>query len=209
MKYVHMRELVLRLGMAAVLLAGCDGKSRATSGPGLDGSSNWPGADASTDTCANLACLKQAEDLMLGCGAGGTCILQEDSTGAPATSTQCYDNGVKILATVQMAPGAIGLTYVYKVEKNDALCYTRTLASNLSLSDGGVAGGIDSSLQDAAGTTLVTAHLDNNNIATVTCPGGGPTVFADTCGYSSLAINGAYATLGISPPTCTAGTCSF
>jgi hypothetical protein len=95
------------------------------------------------------------------------------------------------------------------VKKNDALCYTRTMASGSSFTDGGMVSGIDFALQDAAGKTLATAHQDDNNVATVTCPGGEPTVFTGTCGYPSLAVNGAYATLGTSPPTCTAGTCSF
>lgn len=97
----------------------------------------------------------------------------------------------------------------YKVKKNDALCYTRTIISGSTLTDAGLVYGIDTTLQDGAGVTLETAHLDSNNIATVTCPGGEPTVFTDSCGYSSLAVDGAYATLGSSPPTCTAGTCSF
>ena len=67
---------------------------------------------------------------------------------------------------------------------------------------------MDFTLQDATGKTLVTSHEDINDVATVTCPGGEPTVFADSCG-PSLAVNGVYATLGTSPPTCTAGTCSF
>lgn len=211
MKGAHVRELIPRLGMAAVLLAACGGSSRTTAGPGLDGSSTTPGADASTGTCANLACLKQAGDLMLGCAGGATCILQQDLTTAPTTSSQCYDNGVKILATMQTTPGSTSylMTYTYKVKKNDALCYTRTIVSGQSLIDGGLVYGIDTTLQDAAGETLVTAHLDENNVATVTCPGGEPTVFIDSCGYSSLAVNGAYATLGTSPPTCTTGTCSF
>ena len=206
-----MRELVLGLGMAAVLLAACDGSSRTTPGPALDGSSTTPGSDASTGACANLACLKQAEDLMFGCAGGGACILQQDLTTTPTSSSQCYDNGVKILATLQTNLGSTGsqMTYTYKVKKNDALCFTRTFVSGSAITDGGLVYGSDNTLQDAAGKTLVTAHLDANNVATVTCPGGEPTVFTESCGYSSLAVNGAYVTLGTSPPTCTAGTCSF
>jgi len=205
-----MRELVFRLGISAVLLAACGGSSKTTPGPGLDGSNTISGPDASTGACANLACLKQVGDLMLGCAGGGTCILQQDLTATPTSSSQCYDNGVKILATVQVASGSTSYqTRTYNVKKNDALCYTRTLASGSSLTDGGLVYGIDATLQDAAGKTLATAHLDENNVATVTCPGGDPTVFTASCGYPSLAVNGAYATLGTSPPTCTAGTCSF
>jgi hypothetical protein len=211
MKGAHMRELVFRLGMAAVLLAACDGSSKTTPGPGHDGSSTIPGPDASTGACANLACLKQAEDLMFGCAGSATCILQEDLTATPTSGSQCYDNGVKILATLQTTPGSTSyqMTYTYKVKKNDALCYTRTIVSGSLLTDGGLVYGIDTTLQDAAGETLETAHLDENNVATVTCPGGAPTVFTDSCGYSTLAVDGAYATLGSSPPTCTVGTCSF
>lgn len=211
MKGAYMRKLVLRLGISAVLLAACGGSSRTTPGPGLDGSSTEPGPDASTGTCASLACLKQVGDLMLGCAGGGTCILQQDLTATPTSSSQCYDNGVKILATMQTTSGSTSyqMTYTYKVKKNDVLCYTRTFVSGSSFTDGGLASGIDFTLQDAAGKTLVTAHQDDNNVATVTCPGGEPTVFTNSCGYPSLAVNGAYATQGNSPPTCTAGTCSF
>ena len=210
-----MREMALRMGMAAVLLAACDDSSKQTPGPGpgpeLDGSSTLPGADASASTCAKLACLKQATDLMLGCAGSATCILQQDLTTAPTTGSQCYDNGVKILATGQTTPGSTSylMTYTYQVKKNDALCFTRTIVSGSTLTDAGLVYAMDTTLQDGAGVTLETAHLDGNNVATVTCPGGEPTVFADACGYSSLAVDGAYATLGSSPPTCTAGTCSF
>ena len=192
-----MRELVLRLGMAAVLLAACDGTK--------------PGSDASTGTCANLACLKQAGNLMLGCAGGGTCILQQALTATPPSTSECYDNGVKILATMQMTLGSTGSqsTTTYQVKKNDALCFTRTYASSYSLGDGGTVYALDFALQDAAGATLVTASQDVNDVVTVTCPGREPTVFTDSCGYSSMAANGMYVTLGSTPPTCTAGTCSF
>ena len=192
-----MRELVLRLGMAAVLLAACDGTK--------------PGSDASTGTCANLACLKQAGNLMLGCAGGGTCILQQALTATPPSTSECYDNGVKILATMQTTSASTSyqMTDRYEVKKNDALCYTRTVVSGNSFTDGGLVYALDFTLQDAAGKTLVTSSVDDKNVATVTCPGGEPTVYTDSCGYPSLAVNGAYATLGSSPPTCTAGTCSF
>ena len=204
-----MRELVLRLGMAAVLLAACDGSSKKTPGPGLDGSSTLPGADASASTCANLACLKQAGELMVSCGGSAPCVVQQDSTAA--TSSQCYANGVKILATMQMTLGSTGSqsTTTYQVKKNDALCFTRTYTSSYSLGDGGTVYALDFALQDAAGATLVTASQDVNDVVTVTCPGREPTVFTDSCGYSSIAANGMYVTLGSTPPTCTAGTCSF
>jgi hypothetical protein len=148
---------------------------------------------------------------MFGCAASGACVVQKDSTAVPVTSSQCFDNGVRILATEETSLGSTSsrTTLTYKVKNGDALCFTRTFVSGSAYTDGGLVYGIDSTLQDASGTTLVNGHTDVNNVVTVTCPGGQPTVFADSCGYSSLAANGAYLTLGTSPPVCTDGACSF
>lgn len=186
----RMRELVRYLGMSLLLVLAC-------------------GGDSSTNACANLACLQKGADLMFNCAASGACVAQKDLTAVPTTSSQCFDNGVKILATQEMTSGSTGYrsTMTYRVKKGDALCYTRTFVSSTSLTDS--AHPMDITLQDASGATLVTTSMDANNVATVTCPGGEPTVFADTCGYPSLAVNGAYAVQGTSAPTCTDGACSF
>jgi hypothetical protein len=206
-----MRELVRYLGMSLLLVLACGGNSNFNPSRRTDGGNPTPRADGSTNACANLACLQKVADLMFSCAANGACVAQKDLTAVPTTSTQCFDNGVKILATEEIASGSTGYrsTITFKVEKGDALCYTRTFVNGESFTDGGPIYANDITLQDASGATLVTASLDANNVATVTCPGGEPTVFADTCGYPSLAVNGAYAIQGTSAPTCTDGACSF
>jgi len=204
-----MPESVYRPGLVLLLMVACGGGSN--SSPRKDASNPTPGADAATSACANLACLQQVEDLMFGCAGGGTCVEQQDSTALPITTNECFDNGVRILATemISSAVTSSSTTLAYKVKKGDALCFTRTFVSSQSYTDGGLVSGIDITLEDASGTTLVTASEDSNNVVTVTCPGGQPTVFVDSCGYDSSAANGAYVTLGATPPTCTQGSCSF
>jgi hypothetical protein len=51
-----------------------------------------------------------------------------------------------------------------------------------------------------------TAVEDGNGVATVTCPGGPPTAFTESCGYSTILVDVAFATTS---PACTDGTCSF
>jgi hypothetical protein len=206
-----MGKLVRGLGIAILWLASCGGGTAARPDAARDSGNTATTPDGGAPACANLACLKQGSDLMFGCGGGGSCVLEQDATAPSASGNQCYDNGVKIQASAAATPGSTtsGLTYTYKVKKGDALCYTRTLASGYTPMDGGLVYGMDSTLQDAAGATVVTAHADANDVWTVTCPGKAPAVFVDSCGYDSLAVNGMYVTLGATPPSCTQGSCSF
>ena len=135
--------------------------------------------------------------------------MVQESTTAPVTVTQCFGNGVKILGAVEQSQGSTDLTSTntFTLKKSDALCYTRTLVTHIPNAAGG---GIttDITTQDPSGATVATVHLDANDVATVTCPGGAPTVLMQSCGFSDLIAKGAYLTQA-PPPTCTGGACSF
>jgi len=155
--------------------------------------------------CADLTCLQAVQNLMVSCEAAGACVRSTSSTQT-TDSTTCFDNGVKIQQTEQvtvMAP-IVTSTITGRVEKNGALCYTRTFVST----SGNNTTSTDVSTQDASGTTLVTAHIDASNVATVTCPGHPPTVYSDSCG-SSFAVRGAFVEQAPIPASCADGTCTF
>ena len=177
------------LVIALLLLAGCGGSGGASG------------------ACANLACLRAVDTLMIGCAAAGACVRQESATATPLTSTACFDNGVKILQTVEVTPASFTSSNTVKVQKNGALCYTRTFVDT-SGGDAGPGITIDITTQDPAGTTLVTTRIDANDVATVTCPGLPPTVVMDSCGVSTLAVRGAFVEQSV-PATCADGTCTF
>jgi hypothetical protein len=164
------------------------------------------GGGSSGGTCDNLACLQTALNLMLGCGTSATCVVEQDSTGG---GTMCFDNGVKIQASIEIASGPPQtMTYTYRVKKNESLCYTQSIANIQWWGDGGLAYRMDSTMTDGAGTTVVTASTDQNNVTTVTCPGKKPAVYTESCGYPDV-TRSPYVSLVSTPPTCTAGTCSF
>ena len=192
----------LTLLLPLLVFVACGGSS-SNPNNGPDGGGGGGGSGA----CANVACLQQVEDLMVGCIAGGSCVVQE-STTAPVTVTQCFGNGVKIMGAVEQSQGSTDLTSTntFTLKKSDALCYTRTLATHIPSAGGGIT--TDITTQDPSGATVATVHLDANNVATVTCPGGSPTVLMNSCGFATSTVNGAYLTQA-PPPTCTGGACSF
>jgi hypothetical protein len=55
----------------------------------------------------------------------------------------------------------------------------------------------------------MTASTDQNDAITVTCPGKKPTAYSASCGYPDAVTKAPYVSLVSTPPTCTAGTCSF
>jgi hypothetical protein len=183
-----MRALAVYLGTTVLLIGACGGGS-------------------SGGTCDNLACLRTGNDLMLGCATSATCVVEQASTGG---GTMCFDNGVKIQASIDIATSGTqsAMTYTYRVKKNESLCYTQSIASIQSWGDGGLAYRMDTTMTDGAGTTVMTASSDQNNVATVTCPGKKPTAYTESCGYPDV-TRSPYVSLGSAPPTCTAGTCSF
>jgi hypothetical protein len=195
-----MRNLAGYLGLSVVLVAACHG-----------GSSAKRAGDGGASSCDNLACLRTGLDIMMRCAGGDTCVVQQGTTAAEAGAI-CFDNGVKIRAAAESAMAATGfsMTYSYEVKKNDALCYTRTFVSSQSHDDGGLSTRMDTTLEDASGTTIATARIDNNDVITVTCPGQEPTVYTTSCGYSQTAAQATpFVTLGTAPPTCTAGSCTY
>ena len=94
------------------------------------------------------------------------------------------------------------------VKKRDALCYTRTLVTHIAAGPPAPASQPDITTQDPSGTTVATVHVDDNDVITVTCPGGAPTVLMQSCGFSDLTAKGAYLTQS-PPPTCTGGACTL
>ena len=78
--------------------------------------------------CANVACLQQIEDLLIGCAGDGACVYHSDVPGIPGTTTKCYDNGVKVLEIFDTSQSSTSftLTTTFKVEKGGSLCYTRS-----------------------------------------------------------------------------------
>src|SRR3954464_15289547 len=120
----------LTLLLSLVVFVACGGSSFNPNG-GPDGGGGVSGA------CANVACLQQVQDLLVGCKAGGSCVVQETTT-APVIATQCFGNGVKIEGTAGPIVGSteVTSTNTFTVKKSDALCYTRTLVSHIPLAAG-------------------------------------------------------------------------
>ena len=136
----------------------------------------------------------------------------QDVATVPVSRTACYENGVKIenTGTASTGPTEVSTTSTFRVKNASGLCYTRTLVThNPLVADAGISFGVDITMQDSSGTTLMTAHQDVNDVVTVTCPGRPPTAFVESCGFSIQAARGAYLIQGIPPPTCTDGPCSF
>lgn len=194
-----MRAFPAYLSATTVFVVACGGSS-GTKPPG----------DSGTTVCANLACLRTGADLLISCAVEGQCVEQRATT-LSGDSTICFDNGARILATEDITTTSTGMTtsLIYKVKKNDALCYTQTFTNIQSYGDGGISFWADALLEDAAGNAVVAARFDVNDVATVTCPGMDPTLYSDGCGYPDAAVRSPYVVLGSSPPTCTDGTCSF
>jgi hypothetical protein len=206
-----MRKRARYLAIALLLVTACGGgSSKPSPSGGAGGSSGSGGAGGAGDPCANLACLQHVQDLMLGCEASGACVSQAGSSELLVTAS-CYDNGLKILSTQVGSQTSTVFTdhQTYQVKNGGGLCYTRTFDLVVG-GDGGTGYSNDSTMQDASGTLLVTTHMDVNNVTTVTCPGGQPTVFTDgSCGIMALTVSSTYLLDSTTQSTCTDGTCTF
>jgi hypothetical protein len=163
--------------------------------------------------CANIACLQQVEDLLVGCAGDGTCVDHADVPGIPGTLTKCYENGVKVLETFDTSQNSTShtLSNTFKVEKDGSLCYTRSSVSVTMDVDAGTGAKFtsDGTMQDASGTTIATIHIDTDGVATVTCPGGQPTVVSASCGFPALVISSPVVVKSTAATVCDNGTCTF
>lgn len=198
MKGAFVRTLGLRAGMVAVLFAAYGGGSGGSTGESADG-----GTVIASGACSSLTCLGSVGSLIAGCGASGTCVGQTQWTDAGTTMTvsECHANGVKALRTGTQ-PGADGtVPFEMTAKKGDSVCY----AISGWTGPGSAAMG-SFTYKDASGATLLTETIDQSGNATMTCPGGLPTLIDATCDspVSGLA--------GLAPGmdgACTQGTCSF
>ena len=170
------------------------------------------GGDVSPE-CANVACLRQVQDLMVGCAADGSCVYHSDVPGIPGTTTKCYENGVKILEMFDTSQDSTSasLSSMFKVEKDGSLCYTRSSVSATMDVDAGAGAKYtsDQTMQDASGTTIVTLHTDTDGALTVTCPGGSPSPVPASCGFSMLVVGAGPVVKSTAATTCDNGTCAF
>ena len=176
------------------------------------GGGGGAGAGVSPE-CANVACLQQIEDLLIGCAGDGACVYHSDVPGIPGTTTKCYDNGVKVLKIFDTSQSSTSftLTTTFKVEKGGSLCYTRSSVAVTMDVDAGAGARYtsDATTQDASGTTILTVHVDIDGVATVTCPGGSPSVVPASCGFPLLVISGGPPVKSTAASTCDNGTCTF
>ena len=200
--------------VALLLVAACGGgKGTKTDAGGSGGVGGGGAGGGVAPECANVACLQQVEDLMVGCSADGSCVYHSDATGFPLTTTKCYDNGVKILKMIDTSQSSTSVTLstTFKVEKDGSLCYTRSSVSVTMDVDAGAGAKYTSDLtmQDAIGTTIVTVHVDTEGVATVTCPGGSPSLVPASCGFSTLIVGAGPLVKSTAATTCDNGTCTF
>jgi hypothetical protein len=183
-----------------------EGGREALSGAGVDGDDELdlpgpddaledapPGAsddapDAATDAtgevdstfCNAPSCYA---DLMQGCKPGDTCVQQTNGYD----TAQCYDNGVKVVVTVDTKAA----TRSTVVMNGTRVCYRLDYDLVALLTGAAVVGYI----RDGSGATVATLGDDVSGRSTVTCNGGSPVVLNQACDANS----------GAAP--CTAGTC--
>src|SRR3954463_2667408 len=123
-----------RICLVLLAVAGCGGGMAKTNAGGSGGAGGNGGAVGGgggggvSGECANVACLQQVEDLLIGCAGDGTCVDHSDVPGIPGTLTKCYQNGVKVLETSDTSQNSTSYTLseLFKVEKDGSLCYTRS-----------------------------------------------------------------------------------
>lgn len=162
------------------------------------------GSNASTDTvvltgaCANLTCLGTASSLIASCAPSGDCTEQATVGGTSATYHLCFSNGVKVSRGSAPTAATGTLSQSMTVKKGDSVCYSFSLSADATGTNGTII------YANGSGATLVTEAL-NGSTTTITCPGGVPTVFDDSCGAALSGLT------GITPGTgaCTLGTCTF
>ena len=204
-------------GVAFVLLlvAACgDGQAAKTdAGGGAGGGGAGGGGGGASPECANVACLQQIEDLVVGCAGDGACVSHSDVPGVPGTTTKCYGNGVKVLEIFDTSQSSTSFTLstTFKVEKDGSLCYTRAAVAVTMDVDAGAGAKYtsDSTTQDASGTTILTVHVDIDGVPTVTCPGGSPSLVPASCGFPLAVIIGGPPVKSTAATTCDNGTCAF
>ncbi len=128
-----MGKRVRGVAVALLLLAACGGgKATKTdaggSGGGAGGGNAGGGGGGVSPECANVACLQQIEDLLVGCAGDGSCVSHSDVPGIPGTNTKCYDNGVKVLEIFDTSQSSTSFTLstTFKVKTDGSLCYTRS-----------------------------------------------------------------------------------
>lgn len=202
--------------VALLLVAGCGGgmaKMDAGGSGGAGGNGGTGAGGAVSGDCANVACLQQVEDLMVGCAADGSCVEHSDVPGIPGTTTKCYDNGVKVLEMLDTSQNSTSytLTSTFKVEQNGSLCYSRSSVSVTMDVDAGVGAKYtsDTTMRDASGSTIVTIHADTDGVVTVTCPGGQASPVPASCGFPTLILGGGPLVKSTAATTCDNGTCTF
>jgi hypothetical protein len=199
LKGAFVRALELRAaGMVALLFAACGGGSGGDTGKSVDGS-----IESASDACSSLSCLATVGSLVASCAASGSCVAQVQWTDAGTTMlvSECHANAVKTLRTGTQ-PGADGtVPFEMTVTKGGSVCYA------LSGSVGSASAAMGSfTYRNASGSTILTETIDQSGNATVTCPGGTPTLIDAACDSPVSGLT------GLAPGmdgTCTQGTCSF
>jgi hypothetical protein len=206
---------VRSVSVALLLVAACGGgkgTNMDVGGSGGAGGAAGGGGGVSPE-CSKVACLQQVEELLVGCSGDGACVYHSDVPGVPGTTTQCYDNGVKVLETFDTPRSSTSFTLsgTFKVEKDGSLCYTRSsVAVTMDLDAGaGAKFTSDSTTRDGSGKTILTAHVDIDGVATVTCPGGSPSLVPASCGFPAFVINGGPTVKSTAASVCDNGTCAF
>lgn len=200
MKGAFVGALGLGVGMALLLFVACGGGTGAGTGTGGDGSTVIP-----PGACSSLTCLDSVGSLLASCRASGSCEAQFEWPDSGPTMTmivrECHSNGIKAFRTGDQ-PAADGSIHVEMTVKNgDSVCYS--LSGSVSGSSAAVG---SFTYKDASGAIILTETVEESGNATVTCPGGTPTLIDSACDapVSGLA--------GLAPGmdgTCTQGTCSF
>jgi len=163
-----------------------------TGGGGTGGSST-----ILTGNCANLTCMDPMIALLSTCQVGATDTCTQQATMSSAiVLNECYSNGVKM----QISTGLDVSSMTATVKNGSSVCYSM-LVSGL---DGNV---MTIVVKDGSGTTVGTIAQDNTTgLATITCPGGVPTIDDGSCGGSNMTSTG---TMPGGGAACTTGICRF
>jgi hypothetical protein len=206
------------LFVGLVVAVGCGGSNArpdgggGSSGGGGSGGHGGGAGDAGDDSgaCSNVGCTQTVQDLVLGCVAGGSCVYQSNVPATPLMKTSCYDNGVKVLTTIESSTGATNMvTTTFKVKKGDSVCYTKTAVDSFPANaDTGTDSTSDVTIQDPSGALVATTHVDPNGHITLTCAGGSPIAVPDSCAVATLVLLGG-PPIEAGTPTCDLGTCTF
>ena len=163
-----------------------------TGGGGTGGSST-----SLTGNCANLTCVDAMTTLLSTCqvGATDTCT-QQVSMSSAIVMNECYSNGVKMQISAGMDMSSMTAT----VKSGTSVCYSMLV--------GGLTGNVMTIVvRDGSGTTVGTMAQDSTTgLATITCPGGAPTIDDGSCGVGNMTSTGTVPGGGAS---CSTGICRF